>query len=139
MEQEYTDIAEQNERLLEERVLLKENDEEHKKVISTFRKRVGDMYSKMMDLIKAGNALQKELAKLKRQDPLMIEDVKQQFIKEYKSSLELAEEVIRQFSEGYQSARAKDKEKMLAAGLDPNILKSSDDEDDAEELPPSST
>lgn len=95
MEQEYTDIAEQNERLLEERVLLKENDEEHKKVISTFRKRVGDMYSKMMDLIKAGNALQKELAKLKRQDPLMIEDVKQQFIKEYKSSLELAEEVIR--------------------------------------------
>lgn len=42
---------------------------------------------------------------------------------------------MKQFGDNYPSA--KDKKKMLAAGLDPLILYSSNDESEAEDDPPS--
>lgn len=44
----------------------------------------------------------------------------------------MREAVIEQFGDGYQRARLKDKEKLIAAGLDPSILDSSNHEDDTE-------
>lgn len=60
----------------------------------------------------------------------------QQFIAEYKKFPELVKVVMSQFGDDYQSAKSKMKERMVAAGLDPNILDSSDEESEAEDDPP---
>lgn len=44
---------------------------------------------------------------------------------------------MKQFGDGYQSARARDKAKLLAADLDPSILDSFDEESEAEDDPSS--
>lgn len=66
----------------------------------------------------------------------MTEVVKQNLITEYRKSPELTEEVMKQYGDKYSSARAKDKTKMLVAGLDPSLLDSSDEESEAEDDPP---
>lgn len=107
-----------------------------KKTLASLQRQVETMHSQMMSLVKANRALEKELAKLKAQGPPMTEAAKQQLIKEYKISPELIEDVMQQFGDGYQSAKEKDKAKMLAASLDPSILDSLDEEPEAKDNPP---
>lgn len=94
------------------------------------------MHSKMMELMRAGDALKEEYNRPKSQVPPMTEAAKQQIIKEYEESPELTEKIIMQFSEGYQSHKERIKAKMLAAGIDTKILDFSDEEDETEDLPP---
>lgn len=101
--------------------------------MSDLQDQVGDMYTKMMNLIKVGEALEKEYTELKSQDLLMIEAAKQQIIAKYKASPELTEAVLGQFGEGYQNAKKRMKEMMLAAGLDPHILDFFDEESEAKD------
>lgn len=93
------------------------------------------MYTKMMNLMKAGDTLEKEYTELKAQGPPMTKAAKQHLIAEYKVSPKLKEAIMKQFRDGYQSARARDKAKLLAAGLDPSILDFSDEESETEDGP----
>lgn len=67
----------------------------------------------------------------------MTEATRQQIIEEYEESPKLTENIIIQFSEGYQSHKERIKAKMLAAGIDTKILDFSDEEDETEDFPPS--
>lgn len=85
--------------------------------------------------MKAHKELEKDYAELKAQGPSMTEAAKHQFIVVYKASPELIEEVMKQFGDGYQSERTRDKAKMLAVDPDPSILDSSDEKSEAENDP----
>lgn len=93
------------------------------------------MHTKMMNLLKVGEELEKEYIELKSQGPPMTEATKKQFIEEYRKSPELTE-VMKQFGDGYQSAKMTMKERMVAACLDPHVLDSFDDEVEDEKDPP---
>lgn len=71
-----SDLLEQREKLLKDRVRLKEDNKELRKAVSDFQDQVGDMYTKMMNLIKADETLEKEYIKLKNQGPPMTEATK---------------------------------------------------------------
>lgn len=67
----------------------------------------------------------------------MTEAARQQIIEEYEESPKLNENIIIQFSEGYQGHKERIKAKMLAAGIDTKILDFSDEKDETEDFPPS--
>lgn len=80
------------------------------------------MYTEMMNLVKSASELEKQYVQLKEQGPPIYEVNKQKIIDEYRASSELTEVVLGQFDEGYQHAKAKNKEKIKAAGIDPELL-----------------
>lgn len=94
--------------------------------MADFQCHIGDMHTKMMNLIKVGDDLEKDYAELKAQGPPLTEAVRQQIITEYKESPELIEAVIRQLDEGYQDTNTRMRERMRTTGLDPKVLNSSD-------------
>lgn len=79
--------------------------------------------------------MENEYKRLKNEKATVSEADRQRIIKEYKESPKLAEKIIMQFFEGYQSHKEKVKAKMLATDLDPSILDSSDEESEAEDDP----
>lgn len=121
--------------LLEDHAEMKSQNEKMEKSIAGHQKRIGTMHSQMMELMRVNRSLEKDYNELKAQRPPMAEETKQKLIIEYRRSPELTEEVLKQYGDKYSSVRAKDKAKMLAAGLDPSILDSSDDESDTKDNP----
>lgn len=89
----------------------------------------------MVNLVEADNKLEEDYQRIMKEGHL-IKVLQHQVISEYKKSPKLTEDVVRQFSEGYQDAKVQMKERIRAAGLDPKILDSSDEEDEGEEQPP---
>lgn len=130
---ELTDLID---RLLKEWVELKEDNEGLRKVVSNLQDHAKDTHNKMMNLINADKKLEEDCARIMSQGPPLTKAVRQQIITEYKESPELTEVVVRQFSEGYQDAKARMRERMWVAGLDPKVLDSSDEENEAEEPSP---
>lgn len=61
---------------MKEGVELKDDNEELHKVVSDLQERVEDMHVKMMNLIKVGDALEKEYLEFKSQGPPMTEATK---------------------------------------------------------------
>lgn len=75
--------------------------------------------------------MEKDYIRLKNERSAISKADRQKIIDETK----LTKVVMSQFSEGYQGAKEKIRAKMLAASLDTKVLDSSDDEDEAKELP----
>lgn len=122
-------------KLLKERVELKEDNEALQKAMDDLQAHAKNMHDKMMNLLDADKKLKEDYTRIMREGPPLTEALKQQIITEYKESLELTEVIVRQFGEGYQDAKAMMKEKMRTPGLDPKVLDSFDEEDEAEEPP----
>lgn len=95
------------------------------------------MHNKLTNLVKAASELEKEYIKLKNEGSIISEVDRQQIVDEYKASSELTEVVLGQFEEGYQCAKTKMKARMIATGLDPQLLNSFDEESKAKGDPPS--
>lgn len=58
----FSELAEQKKQLLVDRVDMKEKNERLKKAVTTLQSQVEDMHKKTMELIRAGDALEKESA-----------------------------------------------------------------------------
>lgn len=130
-----SEMAKQRTRLLEDQVELKGENEKLKEDMSALESQLRDMHDKMINLVRAASKLEKEFVKLKNKSPTISEADKQKIINEYKTSPELTEAILGQFDEGYQGAKAKIKAKILAAGLEPQLLDSSNEESETEENP----
>lgn len=86
-----------------------------------------------MSQMDADKKLKEDNKRIIREGLPMIEVAKQQVISECKKSPEHTEDIVCQFGEGYQDAKARMRERMCAAGLDPKVLDSFDEENEAEE------
>lgn len=120
---------------MKERVSLKDNNEKLRKVVSALKNQLQNMHEKLTNFIKATSELEKDYEWLKNEKSTISEAERKTIIEEYKNSTELIEAVMKQFTEGYQGAKDKIRAKMLAIDLDTTVLDSSDDKDEAKELP----
>lgn len=103
--------------------------------MSALETQLQNIHEKLTNFIKATSELEKDYEWLKNEKSTISEADKKTIIEEYKNSTELTEAVMKQFAKGYQGTKDKIREKMLAVDLDTTVLDSSDDKDEAKELP----
>lgn len=115
-----------------EQVELKEDRDVLHNAYTTLSDRFQQIHQKMRNMLRVTLELEKKYDLLKTEKTTISEADKQRIIEEYQESPELTYKIIFQFIEGCQSHKDKIR-KMLADGLDTNILDSSDDEANSSE------
>lgn len=92
-----SELTDLRDKLLKERVELKEDNEALQKAIDDLQAHAKDMHAKMMNLMDAGKKLEEDYERIMRECPPLTEALKQHIIIEYKESPELIEVIVRQF------------------------------------------
>lgn len=99
------ELAEQKQRLLEDRIGLKGENKELKKIVKNCEGQLRDMHNQIKSLVKHPAQLENELNDIRAQSQQIFEANRQ--IEEYKTSPEQTETVVEQFDKGYQFTKAK--------------------------------
>lgn len=130
----HEEIVKMNADLVQRNELRMKKVEELKASNKILAKSIGKLESQDILHLKRRQKLEEEIRELRALrdlGPPLTEDLRKQVCEEYRRSDEISSEIMKIHSESYELCRSRGKEKLIAVNVDPSLLDSSEEEDNA--------